>query len=113
MALMGECQESASLRDMQITDLADDELRLFKLSSPTDMIDAEWIAELEGIIASLVKNHQHELKEEQKRRADSMEAELSSEAEARARRHQEQEDDAADCAVSVVPGPHPRRGGSR
>lgn len=64
MALMGECHQSASLKETSSsaeTLLGEDELTLFTMSPPTDMIDQAWIRKTEQVISGRVKEIQKEL----------------------------------------------------
>ena len=66
MALIGECQQSASIKDGQTASLSDQELKLFALSPPKDMINLEWIRSSEKVISQCVKKIQLDMKDEQK-----------------------------------------------
>ena len=70
MALMGECQQSAELKEAQSQTLSADELRLFSMSplaSATDIIDAEWIRQTEGVISKQVAEIRGDMKAEGER----------------------------------------------
>lgn len=64
MSLMGECQQSASLKEAQQQTLSTDELRLFSLSPPADIINAEWIGQTEEVISSRVTDMRKQMKAE-------------------------------------------------
>lgn len=72
MALIGECQQSASIKDGLNSSLTDQELMLFSLSPPKDMINLDWIKSSENVIALCVKQIQRDMNVEQKKMAESV-----------------------------------------
>ena len=65
MALLGDCQQSAGLRESQTHGLTEEELGLFVLNPPGEMINKAWIKETEKVISNQVKHAQLGIGKEQ------------------------------------------------
>lgn len=70
MALMGECQQSASLRETQTTTLNEEELKLFALCPPKDAINVDWIRQTVATISEEVTKTKAKMKVESGKMAE-------------------------------------------
>ena len=66
MALLGDCQQSAGLKETHhLSGLREQELSLFALSPPAgDVIDSDWIRQTEEAISTRVRTAKEQLREE-------------------------------------------------